>query len=302
MTAILVSFALLLDSWLGEVRRFHPLVGFGHCARMAEKLLIRQGGLLRLMGFIGWAILVIPLPLVLWWLLDQLPLWLNGLLQAVVLYFCVGGRSLVEHARRVSTPLLAGDLPAARQAVAMIVSRDTQNMDQPAVVRATVESVLENGSDAQLAPLFWFVLAGAPGALLYRLANTLDAMWGYRNSRYWDYGFAAAKLDDGLNWLPARLCAFSYGLMGNLQLALHCWRQQAPQMDSPNGGPVMAAGAGALDIQLGGNAVYGDQLKRRPQLGSDRVADVSDIERAIQLFINTCLLWWAVVVVGVVIW
>ena len=301
MTVLILTSALLLDVWLAEPRRWHPLVGFGICANGLEKILRspRWGQCerwLRVTGTVGWILLVLPLPITLGWLLAQLPWWLMFCVQAIVLYLCVGGHSLVQHARRVSKPLLAGNLPAAREAVAMMVSRDTGQMDSPAIVRATVESVLENGSDAQFAPIFWFAVAGAPGALLYRLANTLDAMWGYRNSRYHHFGFAAARLDDLLNWVPARLCALSYGLMGNLNQAINCWRQQAADMDSPNGGPVMAAGAGALGIRLGGSAVYGQRLKQRPLLGTEKTAITQDIERAIGLFTRSCVLWWAAIV------
>ena len=301
MSAVLLVVALLLDLWLGEPRRRHPLVGFGHCARWLEQWLrCWQRVPLKLAGALGWLLLVIPLPLLLWGWLQQLPpqqQWLGGLLEALLLYLCIGGRSLAEHARRVGRALASGDLNGGRRAVAMMVSRDTSALNQTGVVKGAVESVLENGSDAQFAPIFWFLVAGAPGALAYRLANTLDAMWGYRNERYRNFGWAAARLDDLLNWLPARLCALAYGLAGEFASALRCWRRQAPAMDSPNGGPVMAAGAGALQIELGGAAVYHKRIKQRPVLGCGRPPQPRDIDRALALFWRSLAIWVGAIVI-----
>ncbi|MFZ3018878.1 MAG: adenosylcobinamide-phosphate synthase CbiB, partial [Gallionella sp.] len=186
----------------------------------------------------------------------------------------------------------------ARQAVGMLVSRDTSQLDEEGVSRATVESVLENGNDAVFAALFWFVVAGAPGVLLYRLSNTLDAMWGYRNARYNEFGWAAARLDDVLNFIPARLTAASYALLGHTRSALSCWRQQASMWSSPNAGPVMASGAGALQVQLGGAAIYHGQLEQRPALGCGHAAGATDIARAVRLVNHSLYLWMAAIASG----
>jgi adenosylcobinamide-phosphate synthase len=303
MTSLVIVLALLLDVLLGEPRRWHPLVGFGQLATTMENLLrrethsaIRQ----QLFGAFAWLLLVLVPTLALWQLLSFLDKPLLIAVEVLVLYLCIGNRSLAEHARAVARPLLAADLDGARGAVAMIVSRDTAALDASGATRATVESVLENGSDGVLAPLFWFALVGAPGALLYRLANTLDARWGYRSARYLHFGRTAARLDDALNWLPARLCALAYGLAGNLRDALRCWYKQAPQAASPNAGPVMAAGAGALGIVLGGPAVYHGKEEWRPQLGSGREAEPADIERALGLLWRALILW--LVVLAAVEW
>ena len=159
------------------------------------------------------------------------------------------------------------------------------------MAKATVESVLENGNDAIFGALFWFALLGGPGALMFRLANTLDAMWGYRNERYLRFGWAAARIDDVLNYIPARLTALSYALLGNTADALRCWRTQAPAWDSPNAGPVMAAGAGTLGVSLGGPAIYHGQLEDRPRLGTGDAARATDIDKAVALVHNSIWLW-----------
>lgn len=285
--------AVRLDRLLGEPRRFHPLVGFGWLARRVEKTCYGRveasSAARRRRGVAAVAVLLVPLTALAAWL--QQSAFFGALFSIVLLYFAIAPRSLGEHAGRVATAFSAGGLPAARQQVGMMVSRDTSQMDEEAVARAAVESVLENGNDAVFGALFWFVLLGAPGALLFRLANTLDAMWGYRNARYNHFGWAAARLDDALNYLPARLTALTYALLGKTRIALHCWRQQAPAWDSPNAGPVMAAGAGALDLRLGGAAVYHGTTEQRPALGAGAAPQAADIGRAVSLVQRGLWLW-----------
>ncbi|HVL75619.1 MAG TPA: CobD/CbiB family cobalamin biosynthesis protein, partial [Noviherbaspirillum sp.] len=179
---------------------------------------------------------------------------------------------------------------------ARIVSRDTGGASEADIARAAAESTLENGNDAVFGTLFWFIVAGGPGALLFRLANTLDAMWGYRNARFHAFGWAAARIDDALNLIPARLTALSYALLGNTRCALACWRSQASAWSSPNAGPVMASGAGALTIVLGGPAVYDGVIEARPPLGTGAPPRASDIARAWRLVARAVALWLAVAV------
>lgn len=299
MTALCVVAALLLDRGLGEPRRWHPLVGFGRLVNRLEGRLLDPAAppaVQRRHGAVGCAVLVgLPAALLAWvWPVPGT--WLATILGVVVVYLSVGGRSLAEHARAVAAPLAAGDPAAARGRVAMLVSRDTDHLDEAGVARAAVESVLENGSDAVLAPVFWFVVAGPPGALGYRLANTLDARWGYRTPRYRDFGRAAARLDDLLNWVPARLCALTYGLVaGRPAAAVRCWRSQAGACASPNAGPVMAAGAGALEVRLGGAGVYHGRREQRGELGRGRDPGFADIERAVRLLTRAVVVWVLVI-------
>ncbi len=284
-----------LDAWLGEPRRWHPLVGFGHLAQRIEQRLNSGGRGWRSHGVSGWCLAVLP-PVLLVWLLSLSSL--GWLVDILVLYFALGLKSLAQHALPVAQALRLGNLDEARRRVGYLVSRRTSELDACGVARAGTESVLENGADAVFASLFWFAVLGAPGVLLHRLSNTLDAMWGYRNERFERFGWAAAKIDDVLNYVPARLVALTYALLGRTAIALRCWRRQAPQWDSPNAGPVMAAGAGALQVQLGGAAIYHGLEELRPQLGEGAPAQARDIERALNLVYFGVLLWLVGLVIG----
>jgi adenosylcobinamide-phosphate synthase len=289
--ALLLLGGVLLDYLLGEARRWHPLVGFGNVASFLERRL-NQGTLQFWKGALGWMLAVLPLTALSVWAAQ-----LGGLaVHALLLYFALGLRSLRDHNLPIARALEHGELAQARVLTGRIVSRDTSHAGEADLAKASAESLLENGNDAVFGTLFWFAIAGGPGALLFRLANTLDAMWGYRSPRFLDFGCAAARIDDALNYLPARLTALSYVLLANdPRQAWRCWRLQAPHWPSPNAGPVMASGAGALGLALGGHAVYDGVAELRPALGRGRSATAADIVRAWKLVQATTMLWLAVV-------
>jgi adenosylcobinamide-phosphate synthase len=321
LTLAIVLLALVLDQILGEPRRWHPLVGFGNLAiRLERRLnlaagaranttrnigpeqmgwpytilsltLNRQHGVLALALMCGVPLLV-ALALQIYLMQQWWPVTLAG--EALILYLAIGRQSLRAHALVVANALRRSDIVVARLAVSRIVTRDVERADAEAVSAASVETVLENGSDALFASIFWFVVAGLPGVVLHRTANTLDAMWGYRNARFEEFGWAAARFDDLLNFLPARLTALAYALCGRVRVAVQCWREQAPRWSSPNAGPVMAAGAGALELQLGGPALYDGKREVRPQLGHGRRPRAEDIHRALGLIDRALLLWLCV--------
>jgi adenosylcobinamide-phosphate synthase len=294
MSVALLSVAgVALDALLGEPKRNHPLVAFGRFAERVEQRFNSAGRGWRSHGVTAWFIAVIPLTL-LATALSWLP-YIGWLVEIAALYCALGLRSLGEHVAPVAQALRTDDLDEARRRVGYLVSRQTAELDANEVARAATESVLENGSDAVFAAIFWFVILGAPGVVLYRLSNTLDAMWGYRNERFERFGWAAAKIDDLLNYIPARLVAMTYALLGKTRLALRCWRNQGPTWDSPNAGPVMAAGAGALGVELGGAAIYQGELH---QLGEGAPADADSIDRGWQLVQRGVWLWLLVLCIG----
>lgn len=286
--------ALFIDQVLGEPRRFHPIVGFGRAASAIEQrcnINSARPWQSLLAGFTALLLLTLPVVAVALWFTAALEgLWLL-LAQAAVLWLAISLRGLTEHGREVVYPLQSGDLASAREQVSRIVSRRASALDERGIAAAATESMLENGADAVFASLFWFLIAGIPGVVMHRMINTLDAMWGYRSPQYLYFGRAAARLDDIMGWVPARLTAFTYMVLGHRKLAAECWCSQAPRWDSPNAGPVMAAGAGALNIRLGGPSPYSDGIKQRPILGGALEASAASIEAAIRLVRHGVWLW-----------
>ena len=310
--SFMVLAALVLDRWLGEPKSWHPLIWFGRwvdlCRKHTQLPLEASSARQRMVGVLAWLIAVLPWLLilsVLFWLLPNL---LDVILSILILYFAIGWQSLREHALAIYQPLsavspssgmtteeAAEKLNEARLAVSYIVSRDTQNLDESAVAKAGIESVLENGSDAVFAPIFWFVLLGAPGALLYRLANTLDAMWGYKTESLLHFGWFAARFDDVLNYLPARLVVYTYAACGHWRAAIRSARRPSARWKSPNAGPVMAAGAGALGVQLGGEEPYFGKIETRPILGEGEMPRPNHLKEAIWLVDKSVYLWGLVI-------
>jgi len=272
MTALLMTLAVALDGWLGEPRHWNPLTGFRWLAAWLEQRMYMAD---RWRGVFAVAALVLP-PVLLAAELDaalaELPGYWDAALSLLVLTLALGHQRL----------------------------RDPVRPDSLEITTATCENVLKNGG--VFAVLFWFIVAGAPGAILYRLANILNALWGHRDARYREFGWAAAQLDDMLGTLPARLAALTYALLGHTRQALECWREQAPAWHDPNAGPPLAAGAGALGIRLGGRACVQGVWVERPPLGSDTAPEESDIERALALVRNSLLLWLLVIGLAAAAW
>ena len=289
LPVLICSTALLLDRLIGEPR-FHPLIWFGTAALWIERRFNNKRS--RLRGGIATLILV-SLPVGLVWLMQATVevLMIQIILELVIMTFVIGWQSMKQHAIAIIEPLQIGDHKTARTNLSMIVSRQTNNMNETEIVGSTIESVLENGNDCVFASLFWYALLGPAGALLHRLINTLDAMWGYKNEKYLKFGYFAARLDDVLGWLPARLTAICYAVSGTTYQALKAWHNQIGKHKSPNAGLVMATGAGALGIVIGGPAIYHGVRQDKPYLGSGEQAKPQDIKRTIQLIQRSLVVW-----------
>lgn len=276
-TGLLLGFAA--DRLLGDPRRFHPVAGFGTAASRLERTLYadsRLNGAIFTATLVGGAVAIgiaaerSPVP--------------RTLTTAAATWMVLGGRSLEHEADAVHALLAAPDLPAARTRLTRLVGRDTAQLSASEVARAVVESVAENTSDAVVAPLVWGAVAGVPGLLAYRAANTLDAMVGHHNARYERFGWASARLDDLLNLPGARLAGLLVVAGPNGRPALAAWRRDARRHPSPNSGVVEAAFAGSLGIRLGGTNTYdGDRVEHRAVLGDGRPAETHDIARATRL-------------------
>jgi adenosylcobinamide-phosphate synthase len=298
MTLLLLT-ALILDEVFGELKRFHPLLAFGRYVSYLEKTFYTHSNQSQfLAGIFCWCLAVIPLVLlttILMWLCHiYFSEYVYWFINAVILYFTIGQKSLRQHAYAVYEPLLSADsdtkkLNQARTALSMIVSRDTQAATPSQMATATIETVTENTHDAIIGPMIFLIIFGAPGAVLFRLTNTLDAMWGYRTERYEQFGKWSARTDDVLGYLPARITAFLMVLSSSMKCIAtikSIWFTGRPWY-SPNAGIVMAAGAGALGIKLGGDAVYQGKRKSRLELGLGRSASMLDIKRSIILMYLT---------------
>ncbi len=245
-----LAFGVLADLSFGDPRWMpHPVVGVGKWAGLMERvwrgsqLPPRAAGVAAWICVVGMAVAVVALTpwLSIYWV-----------------YAFLAVRSLDEHALAVIGPLRRGDLAGARLAVGMIVGRDTADLDEAGVTRAVMETVAENLSDGVIAPLFWLVVAGPVGMAAYKAVNTLDSMWGYRNAKYGDFGWCAARMDDFANWFPARLTAgliwlvaLAWPGMSFLRSLKTTWRD-ADRQPSPNSGWPEAAAAGALGVRFGG--------------------------------------------------
>ncbi len=271
--------AFLIDLAVGDPQGWpHPVRWIGAWIDYLEGRLYREDRAplrQRLAGAMLWLAVVAGV-LVSTWILAEVAARIDDRLQAALLiwmaYSTLAARSLQKESARVIRHLEAGNLERARQALAFIVSRDTEDLNQQDVVRAVLETVAENSADGIVAPLFYLALGGPVAAMVYKAVNTMDSMLGYRNDRYLYFGWAAARADDLANWIPARLTGilfvFSARLTGSdWRRTWRTLRRDARKLSSPNAGYGEAAAAGLLGVQLGGGGVYFGRRVDKPKLG-----------------------------------
>ncbi len=279
---------MLLDAAVGDPRRGHPVALFGGLAQRAERALYADD---RLRG-VCYTALLVGGPAFAAGVAERRLGRVRPLLLAAVTWAAVGGRSLGREARAVGDAVAAGDLAEARRRVPALVGRDPRALDGPELCRAAVESVAENTADAVVASLWWGAVGGAAGVVAHRCANTLDAMVGHRSARYRRFGWAAARLDDVLAYVPARLTAALAALLaplvgGSCATAARIARRDRRHSPSPNAGAPEAAFAGALGVRLGGENRYGSgpdaRVEVRGPLGDGPAPGPADVARAVRL-------------------
>ena len=300
--------ALGLDALIGDpewlYRRFpHPVVWMGRLIGWLERVYNRpdQAGFVRMAhGFyaLAWLVAVaIIAGFAVILAAERLP-WPWGLiLEALVAAALIAQRSLYDHVWRVATGLETGGLEAGRKAVSQIVGRDPNALDEASVARAAIESTAENFSDGVVAPAFWFAVLGLPGLIVYKMANTADSMIGHKTERYRDFGYAAARFDDLINLIPARLSglliAVAAGLSGGkFGESLRIMGRDARKHASPNAGWPEAAMAGALGIALAGPRTYAGQTTTDAVIneGGRRDLGAADIRAALRLMVIASLI------------
>ncbi|WMJ84961.1 adenosylcobinamide-phosphate synthase CbiB [Oscillospiraceae bacterium LTW-04] len=302
LTAILLGFGL---DWLFGDPVFipHLVVGIGKIITRFERGLRKAFFKTPNGELAAGTVLAIGVPLVSFGVC-HLVLWLSGLihpavrltLAGFVCWQCLAARSLAQAGERVEKALASSKINDARRAVAQVVGRDTAALDRPDIIRAAVETVAENTCDGVIAPLFWLTVGGAPFGVLYKAVNTLDSMVGYKNEKYLYFGRASARLDDVMNYIPARISALlmiasAWLCRFDAENAWRIFKRDRYNHKSPNSAQSESVCAGALGIILGGNAVYFGKLVKKPTIGDAlRDCERQDIGRVNRLMLCTAVL------------
>lgn len=277
LSPVILTGALFLDFIFGDPDfSFHPVRLIGKLITKAENIL-RKTGLSETtagtLGVISTILITQGILFILYTIISPYPV-LREILSIVIIYFTIALKDLAVHGMRVKNALESDNIEGAKRYVSYIISRDTENLDKKAVIKCTLESISENSCDAVIAPLFWGLFLGVPGALAYRVINTLDAMWGYKTKKYLNFGKTAAIIDDVVNFIPARItgaliCLTAPVSGGNITRAFKIMIRDHAKLKSPNAGYPEAAMAGALGIKLAGPGVYFGETVHKPEIGED---------------------------------
>lgn len=298
---------VLMDCVLGDPMGLpHPVVGYGRLISFFEHRW-NHGQNRKLKGMLMTVLLVAGVAAVVWGVLVMartLSVWLEVVLSAVLVFYCLAGKTLIDEVQAVfrETDI---SLERGRKQVARIVGRDTSELTAQEVRIAALETLAENLSDGVVAPLFWYMVAGVPGMMAYKMVNTLDSMVGYKNERYRNFGCFAARLDDVANYIPARLTALLMVLVSGRWSLLAFVKRYGRQHASPNSGYPESALAGILDCRFGGSHVYFGQVVDKPWIGENcRAVNTADMQVAVAVNrrVEAVLLLVYFLIVGCIAW
>lgn len=298
---------VLMDCVLGDPMGLpHPVVGYGRLISFFEHRW-NHGQNRKLKGMLMTVLLVAGVAAVVWGVLVMartLSVWLEVVLSAVLVFYCLAGKTLIDEVQAVfrETDI---SLERGRKQVARIVGRDTSELTAQEIRIAALETLAENLSDGVVAPLFWYMVAGVPGMMAYKMVNTLDSMVGYKNERYRNFGCFAARLDDVANYIPARLTALLMVLVSGRWSLLAFVKRYGRQHASPNSGYPESALAGILDCRFGGPHVYFGQVVDKPWIGENcRAVNTADMQVAVAVNrrVEAVLLLVYFLIVGCIAW
>lgn len=300
-----IVIAFLIDCILGDPYNFpHPVRFIGKYIKLFENKVFNKTrtkielkyfyGVLLTISTVG---LTFILTIIILQIAKSINIYLFYILNIIILWTTIAPKCLAQEGYKVYKPLKDDNIELARNRISFLVSRDTENLSKSQICRATVETILENISDGVIAPLFYAFIGGAPLAMAYKAVNTLDSMVGYRNDKYENFGFFSAKLDDCLNFIPSRLSGIliiisAFCLKYDYRNALKIFIRDRKKHESPNSAHPESAGAGALDIQLGGATSYFGEIHNKPYIG-DNIKQImpNDILKSIKLlYISTIIL------------
>lgn len=288
MTAIIIGYAL--DLIIGDPQNpLHPVRFIGAFAAKLEKILREVfPSMLKLCGIITGVITVSVTFFTAYFITfyaKALNIYFGTIVEAVMIYFCISGKGLVCEGMKVLKYIKIHDIDGARKALSFIVGRDTQSLSEESIIRAVIETIAENISDGIIAPLFFCAIFGAPMAMAYKAVNTMDSMFGYKNDKYMEFGFFPAKLDDVVNYIPARLCGIiiiisAFILKYNYKNSYKIYMRDRYNHTSPNSAHPEAAMAGALGLKLGGPNYYFGRLVEKPYIGDgQKDVNIKDVYR-----------------------
>lgn len=286
---IIVLLAILLDHLIPDRQGIKPFAWYRDWAESIEE---RFNGGKRTHG-IG-AVMLATLPIVagvmlIHYILGELSWILRVAFDIVVLYLCLDVHRLGKTANAISNSLESGELNEANEKLKDLIGKGAPERTEANIARAAVEGVLKQGNSLIVSPVFWFILLGPFGAVLQRLSCILDSLWGHRYERFAEFGWAAARFDDLMGWVPARITALSYALMGSFEDALHCWRRRVGVWSDINSGPLLASGFGAMHMQICEAREESEYEERTSDLTV--IPDGGHVHRAVALVWRMLLLW-----------